>query len=302
MGGPQNALTWPRDRRASGPGGRGDFPPGARATGWSGRPGQPRLLQAGSQARTPTHTRLGRARARTPTLPHSHSPTLARTRSHKARLPPDSAILTRRLAAEATRRPQAPRPGGTVPPHPAAPTPLPAPAAALELASCCVVTPRSPRPAASRSRLRPPLRGGPERGRPLRPPRWGRAPRQEAGGGSAAAILAGQDPGSALQGDTGVTALGASAAARVLRLRLWRAGRDGRRRAAEGRQQRGRQPSPSSACFLFLLTPSSTSQQLPHPQTPSPDLIPLPGVTPPEPRPSALPLPHSFAELPAAAA
>ncbi|XP_066897067.1 uncharacterized protein [Kogia breviceps] len=45
--------------------------------------------------------------------------------------------------------------------------------------------------------------------------------------------------------------------------------------------------------------PRSTSQQLPHPPTPSPWLIPLPGATPPEPLPSVLLLPNPVAGLPA---
>ena len=52
----------------------------------------------------------------------------------------------------------------------------------------------------------------------------------------------------------------------------------------------------------FLLAPRSTSQQVLHLPTPSPWLIPLPGATPPEPRPSALLLPHSVAGLPASSA
>lgn len=249
--------------------------PSRGSVNWLVREARTASPPAGRLACTHTHPHpTRRARERTPTLPHSHSPTLARTHCHKARLPPDSAILTRCLAAVASRQPQAPRPGGTVPPHPAAPTPLPAPAAAaaVGLASSCAVSPRNPCLAASRCRLRPPLRRSPQRGRPVRPPCWGPAPRGEAGEGSAAAFLAHQDPGSALQGDRGVTTLGASTAARALLLGLWRAGRGGRRRGAEGGQekQRGRQPPSSSAFFLFLLNPRCTSQQLPHPQTPSP--------------------------------
>ncbi|CAI9171338.1 unnamed protein product [Rangifer tarandus platyrhynchus] len=52
----------------------------------------------------------------------------------------------------------------------------------------------------------------------------------------------------------------------------------------------------------FLLAPRSTSQQVLHLLTPSPWLIPLPGATPPEPRPSALLLPHSVAGPPAPSA
>lgn len=117
------------------PGGCGNFPPGARSTGWLERPTQPRLLQAGSQARTPTHTDR-RALAHPRSHTHAHTHTLARTaaqpHSHKARLPPDSAIRTRLLVSEATPRPLAPSPGGAVPPPRArpAPAPLPEPAAA----------------------------------------------------------------------------------------------------------------------------------------------------------------------------
>lgn len=63
-----------RDRRAGGPGGCGNFPPGARSAAGCGRPGEPRLLQAGSQERTATHPRRGPERAPTLSLALARAP------------------------------------------------------------------------------------------------------------------------------------------------------------------------------------------------------------------------------------
>lgn len=165
LGGPRDALTWPGDRRAGGPGGCGNFPPGTRSTGWLGRPSQPRLLQAGSQARTPTHTRHRRARARAHT--HTHTPTPTLTHSRAATKPVCSRTVRPQRASRwlsghwlraqgAPSQPPPPAPGARP-----APAPLPAPAAAAVwspvpatpgLASGCAVNPRGPRPAASRAR------------------------------------------------------------------------------------------------------------------------------------------------------
>lgn len=229
---------------------------------------------AGRLASTHSHPHPTQASRRTHTHTYTHTLTHTPpgTHSHKARPPRDSAIRARRLAAEATRRPLAPRPGGRSLPPRAAPAALPAPAAAARpaasapgLAPGCSVDPHSqPSPA-----LRPPLGCRPEQGRPLRPPR--RGPAHWRGGLRGAGAQTAQAPGSAPLGDRGVATRGASAAA-LLQLLGFGALAGA---AGEGAPGRAKEAARTPASFFlrlfsFLLAPRSTSQQLPHPQTPAP--------------------------------
>ena len=290
------------DRRAGAQGGCRNCSPGARSIGWGGRQ---RLAPTGWPAGIDNHPHPAQARAYT----HTHTRTHARTHSHKARLPPGSAIPGRPLAAEGTRgrRLGAQR----VPSSRAAPAPLPAPAAASRpapaaprLASGCAVNPRSPRPAARRAR---------PSARPSAVARSGAAPCAHPAGVPSAAGRPGRaqqrgDPGrptaGGLRWGTGASRLGE----RLPPLRLECSGFGALAGAAgEGAPGEGHGSRADAGLLLppppsFLLAPRSTSQQVLHLPTPSPWLIPLPGATPPEPRPSALLLPHSVAGLPASSA
>lgn len=238
------------DRRAGTPGGCRNCSPGARSTGWGGRQ---RLAPTGWPAGIDTHPHPAQARA------YTHTHTNTRTHSHKARLLPGSAIPGRPLAAEGTRRPQALRSEGTVCPRRAraftcARRRLASgsrrPQAGLRLRG---QSPQPPPRGPPSPALRPPLGRRPERGRPLRPPRRGPERGREAGKGSAAGGDPGRPtPGRAPQGDRGVAARGASAAAPPGVLRLWRAGRGGGGGGAEGgpREPRRRRPPSSSASFF----------------------------------------------------
>lgn len=280
------------DRRAGTPGGCRNCSPGARSIGWGGRQ---RLAPTGWPAGIDTHPHPAQARA------YTHTHTNTRTHSHKARLLPGSAMPGRPLAAEGTRRPQALRSEGTVCPRRAraftcARRRLASgsrrPQAGLRLRG---QSPQPPPRGPPSPALRPPLGRRPERGRPLRPPRRGPERGREAGKGSAAGggTLAARHPGGLRRG-TGASRLGE----RLPPLRpecsgfgaLAGAAGEGAPREGHGsRADAGRLlPPPPS----FLLAPRSTSQQVLHLPTPSPWLIPLPGATPPEPRPSALLLPH----------
>lgn len=99
--------------------------PSRGSVNWLVREARAASPPAGRLACTHTHPHptAASARARTHTHPHSHS--------HKARLARDSATPTRRLATEATVRPQTPRPGGAVT-RPRLPAPLPARRSRLE--------------------------------------------------------------------------------------------------------------------------------------------------------------------------
>ena len=271
--GPRGALTRLGDGRAGGPGGCGHFPPGARSTGWLGRPGAPRLLQVGPRACTPTHTRHRRARTHT----HTH------THSHKARLPQDSAIPARRLAAEGTRRKLAPRSEGTVPSRHPAPRPslylrpppprvrLPPPPGWLQAARSIPAAP-APRPAEPGPPPAP--RPSPGAGPPPAPtPPGSRARGREAGEGSAAPgprppeIPAGSAGGQGRRGSGSVSRRSAPTAPALAR---WQGGGGGGRRGRAAGA--GRTPAPFFLRLLsFLQAPRSTSQQLPHP----PDSLPL---------------------------
>lgn len=241
------------------PGGCGNFPPGARSTGWLERPAQPRLLQAGSQARTPTHERHRRARA--PTLTHPHS-----SHSHSQAQPQSP-------SAAGQRDPNAPsgvggdsaatgsEPRGRSPPPRARPGPAPAPLPEPEASAW------SPVPAAPRAglpgyavnprgqpspALRPPLGRRREPGHPLRPPRLGPARGREVGEGSTAA-----EPRRPKIQAVFCRVTGDSQLPRVSR-RLAPAPRTLARpqgppeRGSEGgpKEQRGRQPPPSPPSFF----------------------------------------------------
>lgn len=247
--------------------------PGARWGPEGGDPGRlPQLLSRGSvnwlgRPAAPRSYRLARGHRHAPT-PGTGARVYTHTQTHAQTHAPTA---TKRVCCREARSRGAlwPRkgPGGRrlcaqrVPSARAAPAPLPAPAAASRpapaaprLASGCAVNPRSPRPAARRAR---------PSARPSAVARSGAAPCAHPAGVPSAAGRPGRaqqrggdpgrpTPGRAPQGDRGVAARGASAAAPPGVLRLWRAGRGGGGGGAEGgpREPRRRRPPSSSASFF----------------------------------------------------
>ncbi|XP_043309206.1 basic proline-rich protein-like [Cervus canadensis] len=245
-----------------------------------GEAGSASLLQAGPRAWTPTHTRNRRA-----------------TRSRGA-LWPQKGPGGRWLGVQRVPSP-APRPRLYLrppPPRVRLPPPPGWPQAARSIPAAPAPRPAEPGPP-------PAPRPSPGAGPPPAPtPPGSRARPGGREGLGSAGTLAARDPGG-LRWGTGASRLGESLPPLGRECSgfgaLAGAAGEGAPREGHGsRADAGRLLPPPP----FLLAPRSTSQQVLHLLTPSPWLIPLPGATPPEPRPSALLLPHSVAGPPAPSA
>lgn len=217
--------------------GCGNFSPGARSTGWFGRPGQPRLLQAGSHARTHTHPHPTPASARA----HPHSPTLVQPQSPSGagQCDPNAPLSYgghSAVTGSAPRGRRHPTPPARPPLYLRRPQPpgaqLPPPRGWPPARRS---VPRGLRPAVSRPRLFALPSAGARSGaapcaHPARIPRTagrpGRAPRRRGPGRPRS-----RQRSAGRQRDT---ALRASTAARPQMLQLWRAGRGVRTGGAEG--------------------------------------------------------------------
>lgn len=231
---------------------------------------------AGRLASTHSHPHPTQASRRTHTYTYTHTLTHTPpgTHSHKARPPRDSAIRARRLAAEATRRPLAPRPGGAVsrpaprPPLYLRPPPLRVqlppppgwPRAALSIPAASRARPSARPSAVARSRAAPCAH-------PAGVPRTG-------GEGSAAPGPRPPKLQAALRWGTGESQLGERPpplCSSCWGLARWQ-GRRGRGRQGGPKKRRGRQPPFSSAFFLFCLlhvaqVSSSRTPRLPPPSS-----------------------------------
>ncbi|XP_043783084.1 basic proline-rich protein-like [Cervus elaphus] len=265
-----------------------------------GEAGSASLLQAGPRAWTPTHTRNRRASIHT----HKHTHPQPQSASAAGQRDPGAPFGRRRdpaAAGSAFRgyRLPAPRPRLYLrppPPRVRLPPPPGWPQAARSIPAAPAPRPAEPGPP-------PAPRPSPGAGPPPAPtPPGSRARPGGREGLGSAGTLAARDPGG-LRWGTGASRLGE---------RLPPLGRECSGfgalagAAGEGAPREGHGSRADAGRLLppppFLLAPRSTSQQVLHLLTPSPWLIPLPGATPPEPRPSALLLPHSVAGPPAPSA